>query len=190
MARRRSRPTLTSAPAAEATGSEAAADAAGGDHGGGSAGSCQLRRAPSRCRPRATTGATSATQSDKPEKPGKVTITGPMCGPCGDVARRLTDRPVHCGINGCKRKWIWKADEQLQAFAAGKPNEPPRRMCETCRANFGKLLDREVRCRTSGLQEDLDLVALRSAGRLRGRQARAQGAGAHVRELLRHASPS
>ena len=76
-----------------------------------------------------------------------------MCGPCGDVARRLTDRPVHCGINGCKRKWIWKADDQLLAFAAGKPNEPPRRMCETCRANFGKLLDREVRCRTSGCKK-------------------------------------
>jgi hypothetical protein len=89
----------------------------------------------------------------KHEKPAKVTITGPMCGPCGDVARRLTDRPVHCGINGCKRKWIWKADDQLQAFAAGKPNEPPRRMCETCRANFGKLLDREVRCRTSGCKK-------------------------------------
>ncbi|HEY0713770.1 MAG TPA: hypothetical protein VGF45_13915, partial [Polyangia bacterium] len=87
------------------------------------------------------------------EKPGRVTIEGPMCGPCGDVARRLTDRPVTCGINGCRRKWIWKADEQIQAFAAGKPNEPPRRMCDGCRASFGKLLDREVRCRTSGCKK-------------------------------------
>ncbi|HEY0709209.1 MAG TPA: hypothetical protein VGG33_20535, partial [Polyangia bacterium] len=67
---------------------------------------------------------------EKGEKPGRVTFEGPMCGPCGDVARRLTDRPVSCGINGCRRKWIWKADEQIQAFAAGKPNEPPRRMCD------------------------------------------------------------
>ncbi|HEY0709006.1 MAG TPA: hypothetical protein VGG33_19515, partial [Polyangia bacterium] len=41
----------------------------------------------------------------------------------------------------------------IQAFAAGKPNEPPRRMCDGCRASFGKLLDREVRCRTSGCKK-------------------------------------
>jgi hypothetical protein len=89
----------------------------------------------------------------KGEKPGRVTFEGPLCGPCGDVARRLTDRPVACGISGCKHKWIWKADDQIQAFAAGKPNEPPRRMCDSCRAAFGKLLDREVRCRTSGCKK-------------------------------------
>jgi hypothetical protein len=87
------------------------------------------------------------------EKPGKVTYGPPMCTPCSEVARRLTDRPVACGIQGCKRKWIWKADDQIQAFAAGKPNEPPRRMCDGCRASFGKLLDREVRCRTSGCKK-------------------------------------
>jgi hypothetical protein len=92
-------------------------------------------------------------KGEKGEKPGRVTFEGPMCGPCGDVARRLTDRPVNCGINGCRRKWTWKADEQIQAFAAGKPNEPPRRMCDGCRASFGKLLDREVRCRTSGCKK-------------------------------------
>ncbi len=91
---------------------------------------------------------TDAKDDAKPEKPGRVTFTGHFCEPCSDVARRLTDRPVSCGINGCKRKWIWKADDQIQAFAAGKPNEPPRRMCDTCRAHFGKLVDREVRCRT------------------------------------------
>jgi hypothetical protein len=87
------------------------------------------------------------------EKPGRVTFEGPLCGPCGDVAKRLTDRPVSCGIAGCKHKWMWKADDQIQAFAAGKPNEPPRRMCDSCRAAFGKLLDREVRCRTSGCKK-------------------------------------
>ncbi len=84
---------------------------------------------------------------------GKVTFKGPFCAPCADVAKRLQDRPVSCGIASCKRKWIWKADEQIQAFAAGKPNEPPRRMCEECRANFGKLTDRQVRCRTSGCKK-------------------------------------
>lgn len=86
----------------------------------------------------------------EPAKPGAVTLTGVLCAPCADVAHRVHDREVSCGINGCSRKWIWKADEQIVAFAAGKPNEPPRRMCDMCRASFGKLADREVRCRTSG----------------------------------------
>ncbi len=79
-----------------------------------------------------------------------VSFPGLYCEPCAQVARRLKDREINCGINGCKRKWVWKADEQIQAFAAGKPNEPPRRMCAECRAEFGKLGDREIRCRTSG----------------------------------------
>jgi hypothetical protein len=86
----------------------------------------------------------------EPAKPGAVTLTGTMCELCSQVSRRIKDREVGCGINGCSRKWIWKADDQIVAFAAGKPNEPPRRMCDTCRASFGKLGDREVRCRTSG----------------------------------------
>ena len=86
----------------------------------------------------------------EPVKPGAVTLTGTLCEPCSQVARRIKDREVNCGINGCSRKWIWKADDQIVAFAAGKPNEPPRRMCDACRASFGKLGDREVRCRTSG----------------------------------------
>jgi len=86
----------------------------------------------------------------EPPKPGAITITGILCEPCEQVSRRIKDREVTCGINGCTRKWVWKADDQIAAFAAGKPNEPPRRMCDACRANFGKLGDREVRCRTSG----------------------------------------
>ena len=86
----------------------------------------------------------------EPAKPGAVTLTGTLCEPCAQVSRRIKDREVGCGINGCSRKWIWKADDQIVAFAAGKPNEPPRRMCDSCRASFGKLGDREVRCRTSG----------------------------------------
>ena len=79
-----------------------------------------------------------------------VSIAGFMCEPCSQVARKLKDRAVNCGVFACTRKWTWKADDQIQAFAAGKPNEPPRRMCAECRAEFGKLFDREIRCRTSG----------------------------------------
>ncbi len=87
------------------------------------------------------------------EPRGRVTFTGTLCTPCADVATRISDRSVLCGISGCKRKWVWLADDQLQAFAADKPNEPPRRMCAECRGAFGKLLDRPVRCRTSGCKK-------------------------------------
>ncbi len=76
-----------------------------------------------------------------------------LCVPCADVLPRIKDRQVSCGIANCKRKWTWKVEEQVQAFTAGKPNEPPRRMCDECRTEFGKLLDREVRCRTSGCKK-------------------------------------
>ena len=32
-------------------------------------------------------------------------------------------------------------------------NEPPRRMCDSCKAAFGAIADREVRCRTSGCKK-------------------------------------
>ena len=89
-------------------------------------------------------------ESTAPVAPNGVTFTGYMCEPCTQVARKLKDRAVSCGVFACSRKWTWKADEQIQAFAAGKPNEPPRRMCAECRTEFGKLFDREIRCRTSG----------------------------------------
>jgi hypothetical protein len=83
-------------------------------------------------------------------RPGRVTLTGPMCDSCTRKAHRLRDREVSCGIHGCTRTWIWKADEQLVAFAAGKSMEPPRRMCDVCRKDFGGLVDQEIRCRMPG----------------------------------------
>jgi hypothetical protein len=157
------------APAGEAPPSEAAAEASGetaveheasapqrdGDHEGDREGDREGEQVNGAAVAEAHASDAMAPSEAKPakEKPGRVTFTGPMCTPCSEVARRLTDRPVTCGIEGCKRKWIWKADEQIQAFAAGKPNEPPRRMCDHCRASFGKLLDREIRCRTSGCKK-------------------------------------
>ena len=76
-----------------------------------------------------------------------------MCGPCDGVFKKLKNRQVNCGINGCKHKWTWTTDEQIQAYATGKPNEPPRRMCDECKTVFGAIADREVRCRTSGCKK-------------------------------------
>jgi hypothetical protein len=83
-----------------------------------------------------------------------VSMIGPFCAECERVVHKIKDRQVNCGIVGCQRKWLWRADEQFQASAAGRPlDPPPRRMCEECRAEFGKLGDREVRCRTSGCKK-------------------------------------
>jgi hypothetical protein len=75
------------------------------------------------------------------------------CGQCEGVFRKLKDRPVRCGINGCDKKWSWSALEQIEAYASGLPNDPPRRMCDRCKADFGAIADREVRCRTSGCKK-------------------------------------
>jgi hypothetical protein len=99
--------------------------------------------------------AAPAEENGKKQEPARkgVTVVGALCNECAQIAPKIKDKPVSCGISGCSRKWLWKADEQLQFFATGKPDVPPRRMCEECRANFGKLLDREVRCRTSGCKK-------------------------------------
>jgi hypothetical protein len=95
-----------------------------------------------------------AEENGKKQEPRKgITVAGPLCAECTAIAPKLKDKPISCGISGCTRKWLWKADEQLNFFATGKPDVPPRRMCEECRTNFGKLLDREVRCRTSGCKK-------------------------------------
>jgi hypothetical protein len=75
------------------------------------------------------------------------------CGQCEGVFRKLKDRPVRCGINGCDNKWLWPALDQIEAYANGLPNDPPRRMCDKCKADFGAISDREVRCRTSGCKK-------------------------------------
>ncbi len=85
---------------------------------------------------------------------GGITLTGPLCGRCSERAPHILDVPVACGIQKCKRTWTWKADEQIVAFAAGKPKEPPRRMCEVCRDAYGAVVDREIRCRASGCKRN------------------------------------
>ncbi|MDX2022773.1 MAG: hypothetical protein SF187_21250 [Deltaproteobacteria bacterium] len=84
---------------------------------------------------------------------GGITYTGPLCKRCAEKGPYIKDVAVACGIQKCKRTWTWKADEQMQAFASGKPNIAPRRMCDTCRDAFGKLLDRDIRCRASGCKK-------------------------------------
>jgi hypothetical protein len=54
-----------------------------------------------------------------------------MCEVCREFCRLHSDREVPCGRPGCDRTWTYKTGAQLQAFLAGR-FEDPLRLCETC----------------------------------------------------------
>jgi hypothetical protein len=54
-----------------------------------------------------------------------------MCDVCRDFCRMHPDREVACGRPGCDRTWTYKTGAQLQAFLAGRL-EDPIRLCDTC----------------------------------------------------------
>jgi hypothetical protein len=54
-----------------------------------------------------------------------------MCEVCRDFCRMHPDREVSCGRPGCDGTWTYKTGAQLQAFLAGRL-EDPIRLCETC----------------------------------------------------------
>jgi hypothetical protein len=54
-----------------------------------------------------------------------------MCEVCRDFCRLHPDREVPCGRPGCDRTWTYKTGAQLQAFLAGRL-EDPIRLCDTC----------------------------------------------------------
>ena len=115
---------------------------------------------------------------------GRAAAAHAALRPCEGVFRKLKDRPVRCGINGCDNKWLWPALEQIEAYAKGCQ----RSAAPHVRQVQGRLRrDRRPRgpLPNVGLQEDLDLDAQRPARRVPGRQSAAQGAAPHVRELQR-----
>lgn len=57
----------------------------------------------------------------------------------------LADKQLPCKIKGCKRTFLWTAQQQLRSF--GKP--PPQRMCEYHAAQLYDLSDKEVPCRNA-----------------------------------------
>lgn len=54
-----------------------------------------------------------------------------MCEVCREFCRLHADREVPCGRPGCDRTWTYKTGAQLQAFLAGR-FEDPLRLCDTC----------------------------------------------------------
>ena len=56
-----------------------------------------------------------------------------MCEVCREFCRLHPDREVACGRPGCDHTWTYKTGAQLQAFLAGRL-EDPIRLCEECAA--------------------------------------------------------
>lgn len=54
-----------------------------------------------------------------------------MCEVCREFCRTHSDREVRCGRPGCDRTWTYKRGAQLQAFLAGRL-EDPLRLCDAC----------------------------------------------------------
>ncbi|OGV71412.1 MAG: hypothetical protein A3K18_22725 [Lentisphaerae bacterium RIFOXYA12_64_32] len=70
-----------------------------------------------------------------------------LCDQCYDRLQSLSDRDVPCRVNGCTRTWRWNRFQQLEHLITGGSLEPaPRRMCDACFVEFGKLQDVEVPC--------------------------------------------
>lgn len=54
-----------------------------------------------------------------------------MCDVCREFCRHHPDREVVCGRPGCDNTWTFKTGAQLQAFLAGRL-EDPMRLCSEC----------------------------------------------------------
>lgn len=63
-----------------------------------------------------------------------LSVEGPlprkMCDVCREFCRTHPDRPVDCGRPGCDRTWTYKTGAQLQAFLAGRLEDPMKLACE------------------------------------------------------------
>ena len=108
------------------------------------------------------------------------------CVQCESVYRKLKDR-----AGQLRHQRLQAASgsggptSRFRPSPRASPNEPPRRMCDACRADFGKLADREVRCRTSGCKKTWTWSRCDQLDACVAGKPRAQGAAPHVRELLR-----
>ncbi len=67
----------------------------------------------------------------------EVALPKQMCEVCREFCRTHDDRAVACGRPGCKKTWSFKRGAQLQAFLAGR-FEDPIRMCEACESETRK----------------------------------------------------
>lgn len=61
-----------------------------------------------------------------------------MCEVCREFCRKHPDREVACGRPGCVNTWTYKTGAQLQAFLAGRLQDPLKLCAECARGEFAK----------------------------------------------------
>ena len=62
-----------------------------------------------------------------------------MCETCREFCRKNGDRAVPCGRPGCVNTWTYKTGAQLQAFLAGRLQDPLK-LCDECaKGEFAKV---------------------------------------------------
>src|SRR5690606_10000087 len=64
-----------------------------------------------------------------------------MCEACREFCRKHPDRAVPCGRPGCEATWMYKTGAQLQAFLAGRLQDPLK-LCDECaKGEFAKQIE-------------------------------------------------
>ncbi|MDC0675649.1 hypothetical protein [Nannocystis radixulma] len=75
-----------------------------------------------------------------------------MCETCRDFCRKHPDREIHCGRPGCESVWMYKTGAQLQAFLAGRLQDPLK-LCDECaKGEFAKTIEE------AGLPEGAEIM--------------------------------
>lgn len=75
-----------------------------------------------------------------------------MCEVCRDFCRTHPDREVPCGRPGCENTWTYKTGAQLQAFLAGRQQDPLK-LCDECtKGEFAKQAE------AAGLPEGAEIM--------------------------------
>jgi hypothetical protein len=75
-----------------------------------------------------------------------------MCEVCRDFCRTHPDRAVPCGRPGCENTWTYKTGAQLQAFLAGRQQDPLK-LCDECaKGEFAKQAE------AAGLPEGAEIM--------------------------------
>jgi len=104
------------------------------------------RRRRRKKKPEGAEGQTSPAPASATEASPASDVAASMANLAGGLLSHVDDREIPCRVDGCKKTWIWTADEQIRNF--GQP--PPRRMCRDCQRDETEAADREVRCKIEG----------------------------------------
>ncbi|WP_096330941.1 hypothetical protein [Nannocystis exedens] len=75
-----------------------------------------------------------------------------MCETCREFCRKHPDREIRCGRPGCESVWMYKTGAQLQAFLAGRLQDPLK-LCDECaKGEFAKTIEE------AGLPEGAEIM--------------------------------